>query len=229
MTGAARATRVVDDLLDDVRDYGLAEVVRPGDLEVISAPIDFLGVNHYHDDCVSGYPSNAPDEREFKPTDRPTRASLVGSEYISFPLRGLPRTAMGWEVNPAGLHTLLVRLGREYENLPPLYVTENGAAYEDVVTDDGAVHDSDRASYVEQHIGAVGDAIADGADVRGYFAWSLLDNFEWAWGYGKRFGVVHVDYDSQERIIKDSGLQYARIIAKANATGALGSARTAVV
>jgi beta-glucosidase len=207
-----------DDLLEDVKDFGFAEVVRAGDLELIAAPIDFLGVNHYHDDSVSGHPSTAPDEREFKPTDRPTSSSLVGSEYVSFPLRGLPRTAMGWEVNPAGLHRLLVRLGHEYPTLPPLYITENGAAYEDVVTPDGAVHDTDRRAYVMQHIAAVAEAIADGADVRGYFVWSLLDNFEWAWGYGKRFGIVHVDYDSQERTIKDSGLRYAELIA--TATGA---------
>jgi len=110
-----------------------------------------------------------------------------------------------------------VRLGTEYPTLPPLYITENGAAYDDVVSSDGAVHDTERESYIVQHIGAVGDAINDGADVRGYFVWSLLDNFEWAWGYGKRFGVVRVDYDTQERIIKDSGLHYSRIIARAKA------------
>ncbi len=210
-----------DDLLQDVADFGLAEVIQPGDLETINAPIDFLGVNHYHDDAVSGHPTTVADEREFKPTSRPTSSSLVGSEFVTFPLRGLPRTSMGWEVNPAGLHTLLVRLGHEYPNLPPLYITENGAAYEDTVSSDGAVHDTERESYIVQHIGAVGDAIADGADVRGYFVWSLLDNFEWAWGYGKRFGVVRVDYDTQERIIKDSGLQYARIIARATAQAVL--------
>jgi beta-glucosidase len=93
------------------------------------------------------------------------------------------------------------------------------------------VHDTERESYIVQHIGAVGDAIADGADVRGYFVWSLLDNFEWAWGYGKRFGIVRVDYDSQERTIKDSGLQYARIIAraKAQASSPVGSGRSAAV
>jgi beta-glucosidase len=216
-----------DDLLEDVKDYGLAEVIQPGDLNLINASIDFMGVNHYHDDSVSGHPSTEPDEREFKPTDRPTSSSLVGSEYVSFPLRGLPRTSMGWEVNPAGLHSLLVRLGKEYPTLPPLYITENGAAYEDIVAADGAVHDTERESYIVQHIGAVGDAIADGADVRGYFVWSLLDNFEWAWGYGKRFGIVHVDYDSQERIIKGSGLRYARIIADAKAADPLQGGRTA--
>jgi beta-glucosidase len=202
-----------EDLLEDVKDYGLAEVIQDGDLEIIHAPIDFLGVNHYHDDAVSGHPTDVEDEREFKPTARPTSSSLVGSEYITFPLRGLPRTAMGWEVNPDGLHTLLVRLGKEYPTLPPLYITENGAAYEDIVTPDGAVHDDDRKSYVLRHIDAVNNAIADGADVRGYFVWSLLDNFEWAWGYGKRFGIVHVDYDTQVRTIKDSGLAYSQVIA----------------
>jgi beta-glucosidase len=220
-----------DDLLEDVADFGLAEVIQDGDLATINAPIDFLGVNHYHDDAVSGHPTTVVDEREFKPTDRPTSPSMVGSEFVTFPLRGLPRTAMGWEVNPAGLRTLLVRLGNEYPALPPLYVTENGAAYEDTVSSDGAVHDTERESYIVQHIGAVGDAINDGADVRGYFVWSLLDNFEWAWGYGKRFGIVRVDYDTQERIIKDSGLQYARIIsrAKAQADSSVGSGRTAAV
>jgi beta-glucosidase len=218
-----------EDLLEDVEQYGLREVIHPGDLEIINAPIDFLGVNHYHDDAVSGHPSTTGDEREFKPTDRPTSSSVVGSEYVSFPLRGLPRTSMGWEVNPAGLRTLLVRLGHEYPTLPPLYITENGAAYVDVVSSDGAVHDTERESYIVQHIAAVGDAIADGADVRGYFVWSLLDNFEWAWGYGKRFGIVRVDYDSQERIIKDSGLAYARIIARAKATSVLQGDPTALV
>jgi beta-glucosidase len=220
-----------EDLLKDVAEFGLAEVIQDGDLTTINAPIDFLGVNHYHDDAVSGHPTTVVDEREFKPTSRPTSSSLVGSPNVTFPLRGLPRTAMGWEVNPAGLRTLLVRLGHEYPALPPLYVTENGAAYEDTVSSDGAVHDTERESYIVQHIGAVGDAINDGADVRGYFVWSLLDNFEWAWGYGKRFGIVRVDYDSQERVIKDSGLQYARIIArsKAQSGASVGSGRTAAV
>jgi beta-glucosidase len=207
------------DLLRDVAGLGLSDVVLDGDLAVIAQKIDFLGVNHYHDDNVSGHPVpfDAEAEREGKPTDRPTSSSLVGSEYVTFPTRNLPRTAMGWEVNPNGLRVLLVRLGDEYENLPPLYVTENGAAYDDAVSTDGAVHDSERTAYIVDHIGAIEEAIAAGADVRGYFVWSLLDNFEWAWGYGKRFGVIRVDYDSQERTIKDSGYEYARVIAAARA------------
>ncbi|WP_354567815.1 GH1 family beta-glucosidase [Glaciihabitans sp. UYNi722] len=203
------------DLLQDVGALGLSEVIREGDLEMIGQPIDFLGVNHYHDDSVSGHPSTVEGEREFKPTERPTGSSLVGSEYVTFPLRGLPRTAMGWEVNPSGLRTLLVRLGEEYSALPALYVTENGAAYDDVVSDDGAIHDAERAGFIVDHVAAVNAAVQAGADVRGYFVWSLLDNFEWAWGYGKRFGVIRVDYDSQKRTMKDSGLAYARILAAA--------------
>jgi len=216
-----------DDLIQDVGELGLSAVIQPGDLEIIHQPIDFLGVNHYHDDAVSGHPSTVElstveGEREFKPTDRPTSSAVVGSDWVSFPLRGLPRTAMGWEVNPDGLRTLLVRLGDAYpSSLPPLFVTENGAAYEDVVSDDGAVHDVERTAYITDHIAAVGAAIDEGADVRGYFVWSLLDNFEWAWGYGKRFGVIRVDYDTLERTIKDSGLQYARILAGSRASAAV--------
>ncbi len=202
-----------DDLLRDVARLGLDSSVRPGDLELIGQPIDFLGVNHYHDDNVSGHPLPAGTPPGLTPTTRPTASPFVGSEHVTFPSRYLPRTAMGWEVNPGGLRSLLVRLGNDYPTMPPLYVTENGAAYEgDVVGDDGQVHDAERTAYIRHHIEAVSDAIADGADVRGYFVWSLLDNFEWAWGFGKRFGIVHVDYETQVRTVKDSGLAYSRII-----------------
>lgn len=146
------------------------------------------------------------------PTDSPKSSPFVGSEYITSPTRHLPRTAMGWEVNPQGLQTLLLRLGSEYPNLPPLYITENGAAYDDRVNGQGAVSDPQREQYIMQHIEQVGLAIEAGADVRGYFVWSLLDNFEWAWGYAKRFGIIYVDYQTQERIIKDSGKAYAKLI-----------------
>ncbi len=141
---------------------------------------------------------------------------FVGSEFVTMPPRDLPRTAMDWEVNPSGLHHLLVRLGKEYPTLPPLYVTENGASYDDTREGD-SINDPKRASYIAQHIQAVADAIADGADVRGYFVWSLLDNFEWAWGYNKRFGIVYVDYETQERIPKQSAKEYAALIAATKA------------
>lgn len=133
---------------------------------------------------------------------------------------GLPRTAMGWEIQPEGLTRLLTRISADYtaERGVALYVTENGAAFDDVVTaTDGVplVHDADRVDFLQMHLSAVLDAIDHGVDVRGYFYWSLLDNYEWAWGYEKRFGLVRVDYDTQERPVKDSGHRYARIIATA--------------
>jgi beta-glucosidase len=204
-----------DDTLGDLEQFGLRELILPGDMEVIGTPIDFLGVNHYHDDQVSGHPDDSGTDGHSGATGRDVASCWIGSEYITFPSRGLPRTAMDWEVNPSGLHALLVRLGREYPNLPPLFVTENGSAYDDVISEDGRVHDAERTQYIVDHVQAVSDALADGADVRGYFVWSLLDNFEWSWGYDKRFGVVRVDYDTQERTIKDSGLAYAAMIADA--------------
>ncbi len=206
--------RYPSDLLADVAGLGLAEVIQDGDLAIIAQPIDFIGVNHYHDDNVSGHPQ--PEAVEgLQPTERPKGSPFPGSEYVTFPPRPLPRTAMGWEVNPDGLRSMLVRLSQEYPTLPPLYITENGASYDDELADDGQVHDSERTEYIRAHIEAVGASIADGVDVRGYFVWSLLDNFEWAWGYDKRFGIVRVDYETQERIVKDSGLEYARTIRRA--------------
>ncbi|KFF59282.1 beta-glucosidase [Cryobacterium sp. MLB-32] len=205
------------DTLIDLEPYGLPDVILPGDLEIISAPIDFLGVNHYHDDLVSGHPDVAVGDSHSGGADRESGSPWVGSEHLTFPTRGLPRTGMDWEVNPDGLRALLVRLGHEYENLPPLYITENGAAYDDTVAADGAVHDADRTRFILDHIASVADAIAEGADVRGYFVWSLLDNFEWSYGYDKRFGIVRVDFDTLERTIKDSGLTYAALVAAAHA------------
>ena len=204
-----------EDSLRDLAPFGLQDVIRPGDLEIISAPLDFLGVNHYHDDLISGHADAAGSDGHSGGAERPTASPWIGSEDIAFPSRGLPRTAMGWEVNPEGLRTLLVRLGEESPSLPPLYITENGAAYEDTVDAGGAVHDEDRTRFILDHVAAVGQAIDQGADVRGYFVWSLLDNFEWSWGYGKRFGIVRVDYGSFERTVKDSGKAYAGLIAAA--------------
>ncbi|WP_285115024.1 GH1 family beta-glucosidase [Leifsonia sp. fls2-241-R2A-40a] len=212
------------DVLEDVREHRFEELVHDGDLSTIAAPIDFLGVNHYHDDNVSGHPLGAGEPAAVVPTARPTSSPFVGSEYVTFPSRRLSTTAMGWEVNPDGLRQLLVRLTREYPTLPPLYITENGASYDDVVAEDGAVHDREREAYILAHIDAVGRAIDEGADVRGYFVWSLLDNFEWAWGYAKRFGIVRVDYETQERTVKDSGLAFAQVIAAARAGEAVEEA-----
>ncbi|PVW05533.1 beta-glucosidase [Microbacterium sp. Gd 4-13] len=212
------------DIVEDFRRVDAEAVttweaaVRPGDLEIISTPIETLGVNYYHGEFVGGTPPVAAPGGGDAPTDRVTRSPFPSIDGIYWHDRGLPRTPMNWEVQPEGLTRLLRRVGEEYSAAAgtALFVTENGAAYDDEpVVEDGErrVHDGGRADFVSAHLGAVLDAIEHGVDVRGYFYWSLLDNFEWAWGYEKRFGIVRVDYDTQERTLKDSALQYSRIIA----------------
>ncbi|GAA4813559.1 glycoside hydrolase family 1 protein [Nocardioides caeni] len=188
------------------------EFVRDGDLALIGAPLDVLGVNYYHGDAASGRPHPEPEllgSRIVHPP-RPVVSPFPGGADITFPRRGLPVTGLDWEVQPEGLTRLLVRLRDEYD-APPIHVTENGAAYPDTVDADGRVHDIERRAFLADHLGAILDAIDAGVDVRGYFAWSLLDNFEWAYGYEQRFGIVHVDYETQERIVKDSGRWYADV------------------
>jgi beta-glucosidase len=165
-------------------------VIAPGDMELISAPMDFMGVNYYTRSVV--------------------RASEAGTA-VTVPLEDVERTAMGWEVYPEGLHRLLVRLAEEYD-VPPLYITENGAAYVDGRRHDGSVHDPERIAYLEGHIEAVGRAIEDGVRVDGYFVWSLLDNFEWGHGYSQRFGLIYIDYPTLERVPKQSYRWYRDLI-----------------
>ena len=167
--------------------------VLDGDLEVIGRPIDFLGVNYYSRDVVASAPGAGPLEL--------TRAAPSG-----------PTTGMGWEVAPASLHALLLRLKRDYGDLA-ISITENGAAYDDPVPTNGLVEDPERLEYLRGHLEAVRRAVADGVDVRSYFTWSLLDNFEWEHGYEKRFGIVYVDYATQRRIPKRSALWYRDFIA----------------
>jgi beta-glucosidase len=201
------------DVLDDLAGLGLEKYIEPGDLDIISTPIDALGVNYYHGEALTVHPV----EQEMStaaPSPRPKRSPFPAPEGIYWKLRDLPLTAMGWEVQPEGLARLLHRINDEYTGTAvKLYVTENGAAYDDVVAPDGAVHDAERAEFLRLHLGAIHDAIAEGVGVYGYFYWSLMDNYEWAWGYHKRFGIVRVDYDTQERTLKDSALEYQRIIA----------------
>ena len=171
-----------------------APAIAAGDLEIISAPTDFLAVNFYNPTYIADDPSSLP--LRVKAIDRPA----------------FEHTAMGWMVEPRGLRDLLVRLHDDYTP-GPIFITENGAAYDDPVPFDGRVADPRRAAYYESHFRAVLDAIDSGAPVVGYFAWSLLDNFEWAEGYTKRFGITYVDYDTQVRTIKESGRRYGRVIA----------------
>ncbi len=191
------------DVLKDIAEVTGTEHVRDGDLATIAAPLDFLGVNYYSRHVV----------RAGEPRPGPTH--WVGSPDVEFVKRGLPQTEMGWEIDPDGLYETLTRVSREYGPLP-LYVTENGAAFADEVTREGRVHDENRRRYLEEHFRAAHRAIAEGVDLRGYFVWSLLDNFEWAHGYSKRFGLVHVDFETQVRTLKDSGRWFSEIT-RANA------------
>jgi beta-glucosidase len=191
-----------DDVLHHLGDD--APHIESGDMALISAPIDFLGINYY----------------------TRSRASANGDAPPPATVHGF--TAMDWEVYPAGLPELLRRLARDYR-LPPVYITENGAAYDDQPerAPDGSacVHDSARTRYLQMHIAALHEAIVAGVRVRGYFAWSLLDNFEWAFGYSKRFGIVYVDYATQQRIPKDSALWYRSFIAEQQRAQALAARR----
>ncbi len=178
---------------DMVEEYGVELPVQPGDLETIAAPLDWLGLNYYFRQIVTADPDGtAPHARQ-----------------VSVP--GARLTHMDWEVHAEGLEQLLLRLTEEY-GVQRIYVTENGSAYEDVVAADGSVHDPERVRYLEEHLAACARAVAKGAPLAGYFAWSLMDNFEWAYGYDKRFGLVHVDYATQRRTVKSSGLRYAELV-----------------
>jgi beta-glucosidase len=202
------------DLLADLDGLGLTENIRPGDLEIISTPIDALGVNYYHGEALSSEPPAEQELSTAAPSERPKRSPFPAAEGVYWHPRGLPVTAMGWEVQPEGLTRLLARVHREYSGPAgvALYVTENGAAYDDTVEADGSVRDTERTEFLRSHLAAVQDAIEQGTPVGGYFYWSLMDNFEWAWGYDKRFGLVRVDYGTQQRTLKGSAIEYRRII-----------------
>ncbi len=172
--------------------------IKDGDMALISAPIDFLGVNNYSRILLRSRPGSG-------------NAAEHTYETVA-PIPGACYTEMGWEVYPRGLTDLLCRLHRDYA--PQAFVvTENGAAFEDMWDGGHRVSDPRRLEYLREYIRAVGQAIAQGVPVQGYFAWSLMDNFEWAEGYSKRFGIVYIDYASQRRIIKDSGYWYANFLA----------------
>lgn len=179
--------------VDMLETYGPASVpVRDGDMEAISVPIDFLGVNNYFRHVVGA------------------SANGGGPRLVRDPEAQV--TDMGWEVYPQGLYQLLLRVAEDYSP-PAMYITENGAAFGDVRVHDGRVHDPERQEYIRSHLDAVGRAAERGVPVNGYFVWSFLDNFEWAHGYSKRFGIVYVDYPSQERVPKDSFYWYRDFIA----------------
>ena len=182
----------------DLSAFGLGadpDYVRAGDLELISGPIDVLGVNYYAPARLSALPDGPlPFQRE--------------------PIPGYPVTAFGWPIVPAALRDLLLGLRERYgPALPPVYITENGCSTDDVVAPDGAVDDQPRIRYLDGHLRALHEAITSGVDVRGYLTWSLIDNFEWAEGYSQRFGIVHVNFATQQRTPKASFSWYRDFIA----------------
>jgi beta-glucosidase len=185
------------DMLELRRD--VAPPVRDADLEAIAAPIDFLGINYYQRRVVERGPDGLP-------------------RFVHQP--DSLHTEMGWEVSPQSLVELLVRIDEEYAP-PAILITENGAAFSDVRAHDGGVRDPERVAYVEAHIAAIGRAVAAGVPVEGYFLWTLLDNFEWSLGYGRRFGIVYVDFATQERVPKQSFHRYQRFLAEVGARGRL--------
>jgi beta-glucosidase len=181
----------------DVIEYLGADApqVLPGDMQAIATPMDYLGLNYY------------------------SRSVISAQGPWDVKHGGLPITDMGWEIYPEGLTELLLRLHRDYP-VPPMYVTENGGAFKDSLVD-GQVHDAQRTDYLVRHIAAVAEAMRQGVHMAGYMVWSLMDNFEWAFGYEKRFGIVHVDFETQKRTLKDSALWYRGFLESQNDVRAL--------
>ncbi len=199
-----------EDLLEVTKGITDWSFVQDGDLETIAQRIDVLGVNYYSTNLVRMWDGTSPKQKADGHNES-SASPYPGGEDVEFLPQPGPYTSMGWNIEPSGLTDLLAALHERYPD-QPLMVTENGAAFDDEVVD-GRVHDADRTDYVRRHLHAVLDAVDAGVDVRGYFLWSLLDNFEWAYGYQKRFGIVRVDYDTQERIPKDSARWYAGVVA----------------
>ena len=183
----------------------LEDVVKPGDLRVVDN--DFLGLNYYNNSRVGNEVKNSGD-----------LYAVLLDVHADTSSRG-PVTEMGWQITPEGLTNLPLRWHQEFgSKIPAIYITENGCAYGDLPDANGEVKDVKRIDYLQKHLSALGNAIENGAPVKGYFQWSLMDNFEWALGYEKRFGIVYVDFKTQQRIIKNSGKWYMDVI-KNNGAG----------
>jgi beta-glucosidase len=214
-----------DDVVESTRHLTDWTFVRSGDAELLHAAPDLLGVNFYSPTriCAPSAHASPPSPEDLPRTGRwvddptATRADPLpwpGTDRgLSVPQPG-PYTDMGWRIEPSAFTDLLVRLGRDYPHVA-MAVTENGCAYGDGPDESGQVRDERRIDYLRSHLGAVHAAISQGADIRGYYLWSFLDNFEWALGYEKRFGLVHVDYETLVRTPKDSAGWYTEVI-KAN-------------
>jgi beta-glucosidase len=202
-------------------EHALASVLPPasliadGDLAAIAAPLDFLGINYYRP--VHLRPG---DQARLLRREEPALPGLDG--VVQYDPDGLEYTNQDWLIDPEGLYELLLRVSKDAPGLP-LYITENGRAAEDYVTHDGKVNDVERVKFLHQHLDACARAVRDGANLNGYYVWSLLDNFEWAYGYQKRFGIIYVDFPTQNRIPKASAAFYSSV-ARANAVPPLPGA-----
>ncbi|MFE7271899.1 GH1 family beta-glucosidase [Streptomyces sp. NPDC057623] len=197
--------------------------VQDGDLTRIHQPLDLLGVNYYATTAVRLWDGTTARQNNDGHKDM-GGSPWPGSPQVEFVAQDGPHTAMGWNIDPDGLEELLLDLHTRFPD-QPLAITENGAAFDDhlSIRPDGthAVHDPERVDYLHRHLTAAHRALAAGVDLRGYFVWSLMDNFEWGYGYSKRFGIVHVDYETQRRTLKDSALWYRQL----TATGTIPSSR----
>ena len=171
----------------------MESLVLPGDLDLIRHKLDYFAINHYTHTRIRHDP------------DHPFQVGVVP------PSPGTPVTEMGWEIAPDAFRSVMIEANKRYSGDLPVYILENGAAFTDQVAEDDRIRDGQRVAYLRDYLGAVLDAIAEGVPVRGYFVWSLLDNFEWTLGYSKRFGLVHVDYGTLERRAKDSFHFYAEL------------------
>ena len=181
-------------MLDFYRDKVVLPEIHESDLALISEKLDFLGLNHYFSDTNTPCPDKWP--------------LGVKTDFI-----GGDRTDMGWGINPDGFYDLLMRLNKDYGDIP-IYITENGCATRDIVNVRGEVEDHNRIDFLTRYISAAHRALKDGVNLKGYYQWSLLDNFEWSFGFSKRFGIVHVDYKTLKRTIKKSGRWYSEVIAE---------------
>jgi beta-glucosidase len=188
------------EIIAETSQYTDWDFVADGDLATIHAPLNVLGINYYQPHIVGAAP---PDPS--RPQPWPGADGVFQHDPPS------PHTGMGWTIDPSGLTDLLARTATEFPGTP-IMITENGAAFDDHRDNDGEIDDAQRAQYIVDHIAAAAAAHDGGIDLRGYFAWSLLDNFEWAWGYDQRFGLVHVDFDTQERRLKHSAHAYSNIV-----------------
>ncbi|WP_212029844.1 GH1 family beta-glucosidase [Metabacillus lacus] len=182
------------DIMELYSKFETFDYIKQNDLHVMSSSIDYLGINYY---SIS--------------TNKPGPEGELGFLGVESVKTGRPVTYMNWEIEPQGLYDILLRMKNEYGDIP-LYITENGAAYDDTVDEDGSVSDEDRRLFIEMHLQACREAIDAGVNLKGYYLWSFMDNFEWRYGYSKRFGMVHVDYNTQKRTPKKSALWYKKVI-----------------